>query len=730
MKPHFLVTFLTIAAFLAACTMIPQPLNQVNSPQSGNMLSSLIGAKTQLASVRADEATPQTLTFPDLVPPQAVEQADSLPNTSAGQSQTLDFVTSAPVNGQIKMPDNGSFQLIAVAGPSFQILDNDATDGTAKVQVPGPAFDLYVRPEASSTTQESCASPTPTTSTGTQLLDQIDQTVISKANQLTAAGQSQCVYLPPTNQRQNANCNTTSTGIQCSGPVNKTILPVSCPEIALYGGAMTINNALPSSKLFVAVQNNLTINQSVKGIFSSRGDLNTNLNNSSQLSGVFVGARSNNLNLSGSAKVQGLYTILNQGSLSMNLNPSAIFEGELCTTGTANINRNGVSQLIYNPNQITSWQSDLPFVLGMMCIAGNKPYTQTVAMACPTASPVTQGSVKIEDGLYYIKQTLNSANDGNWSKLPGRPMPIPDDWHSGDQNQYILALTNNGLSKISTRWLNTRQINFPAGIKEMGPTGGSIELPGVGKIEFPPNALTQQQVIVLKQKKQVAEILDKQGFTDKIVRVFDFASAVMEVYPIGQMLNQEATVYLQTNKARLGNNHPGILKWAGSFNGINDWSGLHWKKELMPLSMKYEDWTDDIPATTPYLGIFAKLIMSDIRPDEGVRIWPTSNVGSDSFITQQQNPVPALDFYINYDSGHENEAIDIAGELESAYILYHNLVNVYHGALPEPSQEGSAGKKIPVYLKTNSIIALTTLLSQGLGGFVVPGTDPRGAVHV
>ncbi|MDZ4058319.1 MAG: hypothetical protein U1D69_15410, partial [Polynucleobacter sp.] len=145
--------------------------------------------------------------------------------------------------------------------------------------------------------------------TGNQQFDYLDQSVQEKVDELMATGQGHCVYRP-TSHPQNGNCNSTSTGFQCSGALDKTIQTAQCPEIAIYGGAMNINHAITGSKLFVSVQNNLTINQSVTGIFNTRGDLNTSLNNTALLKGVFVGARSNNFNMSGSAKIEGLYSIL------------------------------------------------------------------------------------------------------------------------------------------------------------------------------------------------------------------------------------------------------------------------------------------------------------------------------------------------------------------------------------------------------------------------------------
>ena len=551
MQTRHFISVLLITTLLAACSLMPQPVSQPRASGIGeDKPSGLVGAKAQGVSVRSEDATPQTITFPNMVPPQPVEQATNLPS---GEGQKLDFVTGSPGAGQIKMPTNGSFQLITVAGPTFQILDNDATDGSAKIQMPGPAFDLYLRPESSSgSTPSACPTPAPTPATGTQLLDQLDQAVLTKANQLTSAGQSQCVYLPPTNQRQNANCNSTSTGFQCSGPLNKTLSAASCPEMAIYGGGMNINNALPNTKLFVAMQNNLTINQSVKGIFSSRGDLNTSLNNNAQLSGVFVGARSNNLNLGGQAKIQGLYSILNNGSLSMNLNPSAIFEGELCTTGTANLNRNGNSQLIYNPNQVIPWQSDLPSLSNMMCAAGSKPYTQSIAQNCQ-APNVAQGSLKIEDALYYISQELSPVNDGRWYKMSGRPLPVPTEWHNPNGNQYVLKLSNAGLSQFSARFQNAAESQriYPPGIQLVGPTGGTVKLPGVGELQVPMGALAENKTIVMRQ------------FTEPYYQPAGevFVTPLVKLEPDGLVFSKPAKIHLTVFKPMVEAHNPYVYSY-------------------------------------------------------------------------------------------------------------------------------------------------------------------------
>lgn len=617
MKPYYLVTSLTIASLLIACTLSPNARQAVIS-NAANIPTNISGANVQRATLRADNSTPQNLSFQNLVSPQVTEQVSNVPSDQSNQIRTLDFVTETPAAGQIKMPSNGRFQLITITGSNFQILDNDATDGVAKIQVAGPIIDLYLRPESSNTTMPAtCPTPAPITDTGSQLLDRIDQAVIAKANELNAAGKSQCVYLPPISQRQNANCNSTSSGFQCSGALNKTINSEGCAEIAIYGGAMNINNALNSSKIFAAIQNNLTINQSVRGIFSSRGDLNTNLNNSSQLVGVFIGARSNNLNAGGNAKIQGLYSILNNGSLSMNMNPSAIFEGELCTTGTANLNRNGNSQLIYNPNQVTPWKSDLPLLDGMTCTAGNKPYTQTIAYSCPTPPPISNGSIQVEDTLYYVNQKLFPMAEGSWHKMPGRPIPIPDDWHSQDHNQYILKFSNAGLPQLSTRWMVGPQIKFPSGIGEIGADGGNIELPGVGRLVIPAQAISTKKTIVLKQIYDAFELIKYNDLTDSYKRSYDYISPIVSIEPLGLDLNKPAQIFLETNLQRLGNNSPGLVRWAT--NPTLPIDGFY-HVDTQTDGLSRDQWTANMPAAIKKFAYYFKLFPADITPERGVEI--------------------------------------------------------------------------------------------------------------
>ncbi len=373
------------------------------------------------------------------------DQLSNVAETLANPQFEFRFTTTSESNS-IRIPEQGAFKLILEAGDSPAILDADATDGEARLRVSSGVKDLFLRAEKQTTApicDTSAGSPS-----GTDLLNRLDQTVLDKANQLISQGKGQCVYLPPTNQRQNANCNSTSSGFQCSGPLNKTVQAAQCPEIAIYGGAMNINNPI-SSKLFVAVQNNLTINASVKGILSTRGDLNTSLNNNQILEGVFVGARSNNLNMGGTSRISGLYSIVNAGTLSMNANQNILFEGALCSTGNINRNLNGSSQIVYKPDLLNPWVADLPYLPGMICQPRANFYTQIIPKTC--TAPTGNGNLQLTDTLYQIDQSLESAANTGWYHLPRRPVSVPEDWYSPDGQTYTLNLTNHGAGSMTLR---------------------------------------------------------------------------------------------------------------------------------------------------------------------------------------------------------------------------------------------------------------------------------------
>lgn len=643
---RFVGLTLVLALGLSACVFLP-----LNTPLPSQPVASQPGFQVLQTQDLTDTPLPEPemLQFPSQVTPQILAQSSSLPNQ--GSFHELRFSTQGHGLQQIHVPEHGDFELILEAGGQFALPDNDARDGSARVQVPAQVLDLYLRPEAGST----CLSPQAPES---PLLDQLDQFVLAKAAALNAAGQSQCVYLPPENQRQNGNCNSDSQGLNCSGALNKQIVAAQCPEIVVYGGAMNLNHALPDSKLFVAVSNNLTLNASVQGILATRGDLNTNLNNQAHLQGVFVGARSNNLGMGGSSSLKGLYSIVNHAFLNLNLNQSAAFEGALCQQGPLNVSRNGDAQLIYQPAAVTPWLSELPFLPQLFCAADNRPYTQVHPNNCNSAAPAN-AYLQIRDPLYYVDQRLEPGTD--WAHLPQRPLPVPASWHSPDGQRYVLRFSNQGLAQTQLRlYARSQAPSYPVGMAEIGPAGGTLSLPGVGKIELPPGALSEPTVIVMRQITQHVERL---GYDPRrkppYYRIEDFISPIVQLEPQGLALNQPGRIWLQTDLARLGNNDPAVIRWSYQDQSHAEFGNIWWDhlESDARLNTPLAEWTADMPADLTKLVKAAKMISSGIKPDSHYGV--TDSPGLSDEVLQQ------LDQATDFESQALNFAIQALGVHET-----------------------------------------------------------------
>ena len=116
--------------------------------------------------------------------------------------------------------------------------------------------------------------------------------------------------------------------------------------------------------------------------------------------------------------------------------------------------------------------------------------------------------ITYEDKLYYVKQEI-SRDKGQpvWWRIGKRELPIPSDWHNDDGTSYVLTITNAGVTNISTRWYpTTEESDIPPGIKKIGAEGGFVDLPGVGSLNIPQGALTQNETIVMKQILQANEL--------------------------------------------------------------------------------------------------------------------------------------------------------------------------------------------------------------------------------
>ncbi|MGE3724267.1 MAG: hypothetical protein AB7I41_01855 [Candidatus Sericytochromatia bacterium] len=158
----------------------------------------------------------------------------------------------------------------------------------------------------------------------------------------------------------------------------------------------------------------------------------------------------------------------------------------------------------------------------------------------------------VSDELYYVKDTLSKERkhkghhderDNKWFKLGLRPIPVPSDWYSPDGQAFVLRFKAKQIKEFELLLQKQRgEAPFPPGIKQIGPGGGVVELPGVAELEVPAGALTENKVIVIKQKDEVYQFPDE-DFTPGPDEI-DLATPV-ELQPSGLQFLKPANIRLK-----------------------------------------------------------------------------------------------------------------------------------------------------------------------------------------
>ena len=114
-------------------------------------------------------------------------------------------------------------------------------------------------------------------------------------------------------------------------------------------------------------------------------------------------------------------------------------------------------------------------------------------------------SLEIEDGLYYVKDTLDTktgklVDPSLWHLLGVRPVPVPQDWYSPDGQSFVLQFKAQDVKEFQIAWWREDgEAPFPPGMDSIGPEGGFLELPGVVELQIPEGAINTNQTIKLNQ---------------------------------------------------------------------------------------------------------------------------------------------------------------------------------------------------------------------------------------
>lgn len=217
----------------------------------------------------------------------------------------------------------------------------------------------------------------------------------------------------------------------------------------------------------------------------------------------------------------------------------------------------------------------------------------------------TEASFIVEDALYYVHQELKLSSLAHWHKLPGRPIPVLADWHSGDGSQYVLSMMNSGISQVSMRWISASLATFPVGMVQIGPEGGLLVLPGVAEVEIPANALSELTTISLRQEKEI--------FPGTVM-----LSPIVRFEPFGLSLKEPAQIRMVINKTLLGQNHPVFANY--SYFDPSDEKGYVWKGATSTENIRdinLDSWVQLPILTKVFVSMPEALIDRDFQPYMG-----------------------------------------------------------------------------------------------------------------
>ncbi|MEZ0373245.1 MAG: hypothetical protein ACAI44_29405 [Candidatus Sericytochromatia bacterium] len=196
------------------------------------------------------------------------------------------------------------------------------------------------------------------------------------------------------------------------------------------------------------------------------------------------------------------------------------------------------------------------------------------------------GSCKltVEDRFYYLKQeiipggTTPIAQKGQnpplqFYQLGTRQLPMPANWNIQDMNYGILNFSNQGASQATVRWYaSTKAVAMPVGMKEIGPAGGTIDLPNVAKLDIPPGALEQPTVVRISQALQAASkriYCPNPNFPKRCFDGFRFISPIAKIEPLTQTLKVPATLMVLVEPKYKTMMTPGIMEMYGMPDLLN-----------------------------------------------------------------------------------------------------------------------------------------------------------------
>lgn len=162
-----------------------------------------------------------------------------------------------------------------------------------------------------------------------------------------------------------------------------------------------------------------------------------------------------------------------------------------------------------------------------------------------------KSSLVIEDPLYYVKDTVSYSDkpwlsQKLWLKMGLRPLPVPLSWGSSEGEDYVLNFTVKAMPSFQMGWVSHKDkpAELPPGVREIGPEGGTVELPGVGKLEIPAGALSSPTTVRLIQELVVPDIQEDCRYGRVCRSGYNYISSMIRIEPINLELQVPAELSL------------------------------------------------------------------------------------------------------------------------------------------------------------------------------------------
>lgn len=349
-----------------------------------------------------------------------------------------------------------------------------------------------------------------------------------------------------------------------------------------------------------------------------------------------------------------------------------------------------------------------------------------------------QSKLTVEDKLYYSKTELNVLKPNEkkekddkekWYKLGSKIFPVPEDFHSDDGSKYILSFENTGTKTFAMKWYKSRKFDYPVGTSEITPEkGGVVELQGVGRLEIPAGAVDKPTIVKMKQELNAPEMLydfehhSVMGDTSKLIgtREYDFISSVVRLEPFGLDLKQRAVMYLETDKARLGNNMPTVIHWQ------NSQDKRYWELQADKDGREtpFEKWTDNMGTYIEKFQYYTKTITAYMTPTANfksilIEVPVQDNLQIQSFRAKGIIYVKVFEVnYIDRDFGILGEGnIEIVKQrIESAYNHFLRLSKLNENSIIEANKVNNGYVVIDIRPSFYNVNGLSIAKNVGTNG--------------